>query len=380
MRIALVHDFLREYGGAERVLEVLHEMYPNAPVYTAFLDIDGLGPHAERIQKWQVKTSWAQKIPFFSKLYSPLRFLAPLFFESFDFSGFDVVISSTNAYYAKGIITQPETVHICYCHTPPRSLYGYQTRMDWKKNLFTRIFGNFMNYFLRKYDYLAAQRVDFFIANSQTVQERIRKFYRRQSVVVYPPAGLETSVKVKSEKSKVQVKNKNDTYYLYVGKLAAAKNVNLAVEAVIRLGLNLKIVGKGGEEENLKKLANSHIELLGEVDDEKLALLYKNCRAVLYPAIDEDFGIVPVEAMRFGKPVVGIQSGGVAETIIDRKTGFLMKEGTVENMIKAINDLEKSEIDCKDCIAQAQKFNKREFVIKISEIVNDQYRNNNLNR
>lgn len=367
MKIALVHDFLKEYGGAERVLEVLHEIWPEAPVYTAFVDWEGLGPHQDRLRKWQIVTSWAQNIPYISKIYSPLRFLAPYFFESFDFSEFDIVISSTNAYYAKGIITKPETRHLCYCHTPPRSLYGYPTRMNWRKNFFTRIYGELVNHFLREYDFAAAQRVDYFIANSQTVQQRITKFYRRESEVIYPPVEL----KVSSSKYLVS----SEKYYLYVGKLAAAKNVHLAIEAVKELGLCLKIVGKGGELDSIKKqvLRSKNIELLGEVADEVLVDLYRNCVAVFFPATEEDFGIVPVEAMSFGKPVIALRSGGVTETVVEGKTGVFFDEPTVEGLVKAIKKLNKLKIDPQECQTQAEKFSKEVFAKKIKEAVNKSY-------
>ncbi|MCL5675918.1 MAG: glycosyltransferase [Patescibacteria group bacterium] len=394
MKIALVHDFLKEYGGAERVLEALHKIWPEAPVYTSFVDWKGLGPHSQRLGQWNIKTSWAQKIPFFTKVYSPLRFLAPLFFESFDFSGFDLVISSCNAYYAKGIITRPETVHICYCHTPPRSLYGYATRMDWRKNPIINIYGQLVNHYLRKYDFLASQRVNFFIANSQAVKQRIKKFYRREAEVIYPPVELGFRFQVSGFSKKKLSKTsdlKPDSYYLYVGKLAAAKNVNLAIEAANKLGFKLKIVGKGGEEEGLKKLVsyssskarnlklkdssrpaasnNKNIEFLGEVNDEELINLYQNCQAVIFPAVDEDFGIVPVEAMSFGKPVVALKSGGVVETVADGKTGVFFDKPDVDELVKAIKKLEKLKIKPEDCRQQAEKFSPEVFQKKIREFV-----------
>lgn len=362
MKIALVHDFLKEYGGAERVLEVMHEIWPQAPIYTAFIDWEGLGPHAERIRKWDIRTSWAQKIPFITKIFSPLRFLAPMFFESFNFNEYDLVISSTNAYYAKGILTQPETMHICYCHTPPRSLYGYATRMDWQKNIFTRIYGTIVNHYLRKYDFLSAQRVDYFIANSKVVQERIEKFYRRDSMVIYPP------VELKSIKGARYQGIKGD-YYLYVGKLAVAKNVNLAIEGARKLGFKLKVVGKGPLELDLRQ--DDNISLLGEVSDEELIKLYQGCKAFIFPASDEDFGIVPVEAMSFGKPVVAYRSGGVVETVIEGKTGVFFDEPTTDSLVAAIKKLDTLKIKSEDCIKQAKNFSKEEFINNLTKFVNE---------
>ncbi len=367
MKIALVHDFLKEYGGAERVLETLHEMWPEAPIYTAFIDYDGLGPHSDRIKKWQIKTSWLQNIPGITKIYSPLRFLAPKAFTNFDFSGFDIVISSTNAYYAKAIIVKPPAIHICYCHTPPRSLYGYATRMNWQKNIFTNIYGQIINHFLRLADFKMSQKVNYFIANSIVVKRRIEKFYRRDATVIYPP--VELNSKNKNQNSNLQFKIQNGNYYLYVGKLAMAKNVNLAIEAAKKLGLNLKIAGKGGEEDSLRQLANGKTEFLGEVNDEEIIDLYKNCKAVIFPAVDEDFGIVPVEAMSFGKPVVAYKSGGVVETVIDGKTGVFFDQPTAESLVEAIKKLEKLSIKPQDCINQANKFSKEVFIEKIKAFV-----------
>ncbi len=376
MKVALVHDFLKEYGGAERVVETLHEIYPDAPIYTAFVDYEGLGPHAERIRHWLIKTTWAQSIPFISKLYSPLRFLAPFFFRSLDLSDYDVIISSTNAYYAKGIVTRPRQIHICYCHTPPRSLYGYKTAMDWKKNWLVRVYGTIINHFLRIYDFKAAQHVDYFIANSKEVQRRIEKFYRRDSTVIYPPVELIDGRSLINHQHST-FKNLSSTfhhlpskgYYLYVGKLAFAKHVDLAIAAANKLKIPLKIVGKGAEEVKLRSIAGPTVEFLGEVSDEQLYKLYAQCRAVIFPAEDEDFGIVPVEAIAAGVPVIAHRSGGVIETVIDQKTGVFFPELTVESLIDAIKKLSNLEIKKADCIKQAQKFSKDRFMKEIKVFV-----------
>src|SRR3989344_4713041 len=187
MKVALVHDFIKEYGGAERVLEALHEIWSEAPVYTAWCDLESLGPHKEKFKNWEIRVSWAKNLPFFSKLLSPFRIFAPLFFESFNFDDYDLVISSSSPYFGKGIITKPKTVHISYCHTPPRFLYGYKTAMNWRKHWWGNVAGSLVNHYLRIYDFWSAQRVDYFIANSEEVARRIKKFYRRDSAVIYPP-------------------------------------------------------------------------------------------------------------------------------------------------------------------------------------------------
>ena len=384
MRVAIVHDFLKEYGGAERVLEGLHEIYPDAPIYTAFYSPKHLGKFAEKFRGWDIRTTWAQKIPWIAKLYSPLRLLTPLFWESIDFSDYDVVISSTNVYGAKGIITKPTTTHICYCHTPPRFLYGYPTALGWEKHWWGRLIGLFMNHTLRQYDFLAAQRVDYFIAGSKNGQERIKKFYRRESTVIYPPVELQ----IKNSKLKIQndlsislgtgnskIKNLDDQrYYLCVGRLVAAKRIDLAIEACVDMNLPLKIVGKGREEGRLRKLVTLRdlyhmVEFRGEVSDGELAQFYQGCRAVIFPAIDEDFGIVPVEAMSFGKPVIGLNSGGVKETVVDGVTGVLFNEPAVDSLKDAINRFKQLSIKPEDCKKQAEKFSKNRFKEQIKKFV-----------
>ncbi|MDQ5951465.1 MAG: hypothetical protein QG639_746, partial [Patescibacteria group bacterium] len=196
MKVALVHDYLREYGGAERVLESLHQLFPDAPVYTAFVDENALGIHWQKFKDWNIKQTWISDIPFHKIAYSPLRLFAPAAFKDLDLSSFDVVISSSNAYFAKAVQV-PNGKHICYCHTPARSLYGYSTMSDWRSNPITRIGGSLINHYLRMVDFEVAQKVDTFIANSEETQQRITKFYRRNSTVVYPPVNVPEKIDVR---------------------------------------------------------------------------------------------------------------------------------------------------------------------------------------
>jgi len=388
MKIALVHDYLREYGGAERVLEVLHEIWPESPVYTAFVDWESLGLRRERFENWEIHTSWGQKLPAIKKLFSPYRIFAPTFFRSFDFSRFDVVISSSSVYFAKAIKVKPPAVHICYCHTPPRFLYGYPTAIEWQKHWWGKLGGSLLNHWLRMADWQVAQEVDFFIANSQETALRIKKFYRRDSVIIYPPVKLLTATGPAARQpqnlptaltsagphfgaprltSPVATK----PYYLCVSRLARSKRIDLAIEACNRLRLPLKVVGAGREEENLKVMAGLTVEFLGEVSDEELANLYFGCRALIFPAEEEDFGMVPVEAMSFGKPVIAYRSGGVVESVIEGKTGIFFNESTTESLMEAIkrfNDLN-HDIKAEDCLRQAQKFSKERFKKEIKEFV-----------
>jgi len=214
LKIALVHDFLIEYGGAERVLEALHEIWPKAPVYTAFYDPKKLGVNAIKFKDWKIITSWGQKLPFGLKLVSPYRIFAKSFFDSFDLSKFDLVISSSNMYFAKSV-NVPNGVHITYCHTPPRALWGYRTARDWQKNPFIKFYGLVINHFMRVWDFEVAQsprdefwgkrgRVDYFIANSKEVAGRIKKFYRRDSKVIYPPIDVR-KFNIDDKKAMIQI-------------------------------------------------------------------------------------------------------------------------------------------------------------------------------
>src|SRR3990167_2933694 len=247
MKVALVHDFLREYGGAERVLEVLHELYPEAPVYTAYVNLEAMGENGKRFKSWDIRPSWFQKFPFANKLLSPFRIFASMMFESFDLSGYDLVISSSSAIYmAKAVITKPETLHISYIHTPPRYLYGYVTSFNYKKNPIIRILGELANHIISIYDFEVSQRPDILVANSKNIQARIKKFYRRDSVVVYPPVDLKLFAIRYSQLAKSQ-QPKANSYYLVLSRLVRGKGVEVIMEACGKLGLPLKVAGTGPE-------------------------------------------------------------------------------------------------------------------------------------
>lgn len=326
LKVALVHDYLREYGGAERVVEALHEIFPDAPLYVAFADPAAMGIHWQNFANWDIRQSWLTKIPFYKQLYSPLRIWAPNYFEAFDLSEYDVVISSSNAYMAKAVKVRPDAIHICYCHTPPRSLYGYTTMTDWRKNPIVRWVGTLINHYLRVIDWQIAQNVTYFIANSQETRARIAKFYRRDSTIIYPPVNVPATLNRK----------KLGEYYVYVNRLALAKHPELAVRACSELNVPLKVVGTGKMLEELKDIAGSTVEFLGAVSDTKLNQLYDGAKALLYPVEDEDFGIVPVEAMGHGLPVIAHESGGPKETIIEEKTGLFFQELSVRGLKEAM--------------------------------------------
>lgn len=354
MKVALVHDYLKEYGGAERVLEALHEIFPRASLYTAYWD-------HKMFKGWDIRTSWLQKIPFAGRFISPFRILAPLIFESFDLSEYDLVISSCNIYFAKAVITKPEALHLSYIHTPPRYLYGYTTSFNYKKHWWTRIGGEMMNHILRVYDFEISQRPDILIANSKNVQERIKKFYRRDAVVIYPPVDIRASKKLKT-----------GSYFLVVSRLVRGKGVDIVVEAVTKLDLPLKIVGAGPQESELKEKAGKNVEFLGQVDDSKLADLYARAKALVVASEDEDFGITSIEAQAAGTPVIAPKSGGFLETVLQSRTGILYGGYSivnVQNLVDALQKFDRSKFDAEDCRKNAQKFGKARFKKEILELV-----------
>lgn len=347
MKIAFVHDYLREYGGAERVLEALHEMYPNAPLYTSFVDFRALGKHAERFKTWEIRTSWVQKYPLIKKFISPLRFLAPNIWSSFDLSEFDVVLSSSGWFMCRGVTVKKPAVHICYIHHPPRNLYGYATGSTLQKYPFVRAYAALINHYLRKYDFQTAQKVDYFIANSKETARRVDKFYRRDSTVIYPPIKLPKNVKSEGKRE----------YYLSVGRLSWAKRVDVIIAACNKLKLPLKIVGTGKEDTYLRSIAGSTIEFVGSATDQELSTLYSGAKALLFCALDEDFGMVPVEAMAHGTPVVALSEGGVKETVIDGKTGLLFEKPTEQSLAEALKKFEKNkQVWYTSCLEQARQF------------------------
>ncbi len=403
MRVALVHDYLKEFGGAERVLEALSEIYPNAPIYTAFYTENSEA--YKRFKGKDIRVSWAHYIPFFaSKLHSPLRFLAPLIWGSFspELSKYDVVISSASWYVTKGFgrrntstslsaSTKHETRHpieICYCHTPPRWLYGYKTSIEWQKYWPIKVYGAIVGHFMRLYDFNAAQRVDYFIANSKEVQSRIKRFYNRDSVVIHPPVQLPIS------NSKFQISNKsqntkypstlssgpkgkiqNTAYYLVVARLVGGKGLDLAVKAAVKKGFNLKIVGAPAgyatEYSKLSLLASKNVEFLGFVSDDELVQLYSGAKAFLALAGDEDFGITPVEAMLCGTPVIAFYGGGYLESVVEGKTGVFFKEPTVDSLLSTIEKFDTIKFSRKEIAEYAKQFSKERFKKEIKEFINE---------
>ncbi len=352
MKVALVYDRVNKWGGAERLLLALHDIFPQAPLYTSVYSAQK-APWAD---VFDVKTSFLQHLPFsmHHEIYAPLM---PLAFESFNFSKYDLVISVTSE-AAKGIITQPKTVHICYMLTPTRYLWsGYK---DYFKNEWLRYLSYPLVSYLRFWDKAAAQRPDKIIAISQEVARRIKKYYKRESTVIYPPVSIQNSTKRYTLDA--------NPYFLVVSRLVPYKRIDLAVSAFNKLGFPLKIVGTGSESKRLKRLAKRNIEFLGSLTDEELVKYYKKCVALVF-AGKEDFGLTVLEAQSFGKPVIAFSGGGVKETVIDGKTGLFFYPQNEKALIEAVGKFQRKKFDPKDARAQAKKFNIENFRRKFLEEV-----------
>lgn len=290
-------------------------------------------------------------------------------FRSFNLSDYDVVITSTAGTYTSPNFVRigKKTTLISYCHTPPRYLYGYPVANDWRSNWFRRILlflGKLPMYFLRKLDYKAAQIPDYFIVNSKEVAGRVKKFYKRDSIVIYPPVEI----------PKMDLPIKKESYYLIGGRVSRHKGHDIAIKAFTKLGLPLRVFGGTFASYGLdqfKKFAGKNIEFLGEISDDKKWELMEHAKAFIFPSEQEDFGIIPVEAMAAGTPVIALGQGGTLETVIDGKTGLFFKERTPEALAEAVRKFEKMKFDPEDSIAQAKKFSSARFKKEITEFINN---------
>ena len=360
MKIAIVQEWLTNLGGSERVVFDISEIFTKAPIYTSVANLKNL---PEEYKELDIRTSFLQKIPFFSKRHQLLLPLMPLAFESFDLSDYDVVISSSHS-CAKGIITKPETLHISYCHTPTRYLWSNYS--EYKKEsqfnyLINKTIPRLTNK-LRIWDRLAAERVDRFVCNSHYVSERVKKYYKREATVIYPP--VDTSFFKPSDKI--------GDYYLIVSRLIPYKKVDLVIQSFNDLKIPLKIIGKGPEYDKLKKMANSNIEFLGSLTDGEVKEYYSHALAFIAPQ-EEDFGITPVEAMASGRPVIAYNKGGLKETVVEGLTGTFFNEQTPQCLIDVIQKFNPKKYNQNLIRQHALKFDTVVFKRRFKKFVEDSY-------
>jgi glycosyltransferase involved in cell wall biosynthesis len=363
MKVALVHDYLIRFGGAERVLLNLRKIFPQADIFTLLYDEEKMGKY---FPNTKVRTSFLQNLPLAQKYHRLLAPFIPAAVESLDLREYDLVISSVSA-FIKGLVLRPKAIHICYCHNPARFLWDYSPQY----NKGTSVLRKILCHYLRLWDRAAANRVDYFVANSKTTAGRIRKYYSRQAKVIYPPveivgrgqdekkwllgqSGASRHGFSRSEKSERKLEQNSSLgnfafpeanssrfgseYFLIVSQLTPYKQIDLAIDAFNKLELPLVIIGQGRDRERLERMARSNIEFLGWQSDETVRQYFQNCTAFIFPG-EDDFGIAPVEAMSYGKPVLAYRQGGATETILEGITGEFFDDPATESLADGVRRL-----------------------------------------
>jgi len=362
MKIALVHDYLIRFGGAERVFLSLKKIFPQAEIYTLLYDQEKMGEYFSNIK---VQTSFLQKFPkFWRKRQKYLLPFIPMAVETIDLRDFDLVISSSNS-FIKGIITRPHTIHISYCHSPMR--FGWDAYVgylqDQRKGFLTKIAIRLMMHYIRLWDRSAANRVDYFMANSKTTAQRIKKYYGRQAKVIYPPVNV-------SPESNSPRPSSTKEYFLIVSQLTPYKRIDLAIDAFNKLELPLVIIGEGRDKKRLQKMARSNVKFLGWQSDEAVRQYFQSCAAFIFPG-EDDFGIAPVEAMSFSKPVLAYRKGGATETILEGITGEFFDDPATESLADGIRRLRLNLNNYSPLVIKkrAEKFSQERFEREIKEFV-----------
>jgi glycosyltransferase involved in cell wall biosynthesis len=361
VRVALAHDWLNQKGGAENVLEVLVELFPEAPIYTSMYGPDRMPAEYD---SWDIRTSFMQRLPGVTRRHQAYMPLYPLAFRTFDLRGYDLILSNKSG-FCHGVRAQPGAVHICYCLTPTRFLWMYDSyrRREDIRPLADVVVRSLLGR-LRRWDYDAAQRVHHFIAISSAVQERIRRFYDRESVVIHPP--VETDRYTPSDEPA-------GDYFLVVSRLIPYKRVDLAVEAFTQLGLPLRIVGDGRDQAKLEAMAGPNVAFLGRVPAGKELLnLYRRCRAFIFPGL-EDFGIAPLEAQAAGRPVIAFAGGGALDTVQEGVTGAFFQAQTPEGLAGVVRAFDPARYDPGDCRANAERFNTETFKRKLLAFIEEHH-------
>jgi glycosyltransferase involved in cell wall biosynthesis len=360
-KVALVHDYLNIYGGAEKVLQVFREIFPEAPIFV-------LSAKKTLIDKFfssaKVYTSFLGRLPLFwqkrKKLFTPFL---PVAIESFDLSQYDLVVSSSSA-FAKGVLTPPETLHISYIHTPMRFVWDWYFNYLYEKgsvpqNFFSRSLARIGLHYLRMWDKESSLRPDFLIANSLTTQGRIKKYWGRESFVLYPPVEIE---KIKQRKKPLAENESKEDYFVVVGNLSPFKKVDLAIEACNKLGKKLLVIGAGKEKKNLQKISGPTIKFMGSLSDEAVYYFVERARAFLMPQV-EDFGIAAVEAIALGTPIIAFKSGGATESVKEGISGIFFEKQNVDSLIDAIKrfcEIE-NQFNRQIMLRSVEKFSKENF-------------------
>lgn len=345
MKVALVHDWLTGMRGGEKCLEVLCELFPEAPIYTLLHNKGAMSP---LIESKKIVTSFIDSMPKKESHYRSFLPLFPTAIEQFDFSGYDLIVSTSHA-VAKGAKVGKDAIHICYCHTPMRYVWEMYDEYfgPGKASFVTRAAMKLVGPYLRAWDVRTAGRVNYYIANSENVRKRIQLHYNTDAAVIFPPVDTE----------QFTASLQDDGYYLIVSALVPYKKVDLAINVFNKTGERLIIVGKGPEAEKLKAIAKPNIEFIGWASDAEIAEYNRKCKMLIFPG-EEDFGIVPLEAMACGKPIIAYGKGGALETVVDKKTGVFFYQQNEDALLEAIRTAEKIAFDCKAINKHVQTFSR----------------------
>ncbi|WP_435169806.1 glycosyltransferase [Paenibacillus glycanilyticus] len=351
-RIAIVHDYLNQMGGAERVVGVIHKLFPEAPIYTTIVDREKLLPE---LRNADIRSTWMQRIPNILRDFKLYFWLYPFAVRSMDFENYDIIISSSSA-YAKGIRKPDQAVHLCYCHSPMRFAWNFDGYIEnVKVSRFRKIAAKWLTFPLRLWDKANSKQVDRLIANSSVVKERIRKYYGLESSVIYPP--------VEVERFSISEEAPGD-YFLIVSRLVSYKKIDIAIEACSRLGRKLLIVGDGDDRKRLEAMAGPTVQFLGRRSDEEVTRYMQGCRALLFPGL-EDFGITPLEANACGRPVIAFQAGGALDTIKPGLNGLFFKQQNAGDLIEALQTFEQQQWNPQLIREHAETFNERYFIERL---------------
>ena len=357
MKVAIVHDFLNQYGGAERCIEALHEVFPQAPIYTSIYIPNNL---PEVFRTMDIRTSFMQKFPFLNRHFKKYLLFYPKAIKSFDLSAYDVILSSSSA-FAKGIKKSKNTIHICYCYTPMRFAWDTKSYIEKEKfSIFEKMAIALSVNILKKWDLRSNRSVDYFAAISKAVEARIKRIYGRGSNIIYPPVNT----------TAFSISDNIKDYFLVTSRLNAYKRIDLVIEAFNKLNLPLRIIGDGPSMARLQKMAHKNVEFLGKVTEKVLIKNYSECQAVIFPG-EEDFGIVPLEAQASGRPVIAYAAGGALETIEDGVTGIYFTEQTADSLIEAVKKYQniKGKFNSQTIRKNALKYDKNIFKRRINDYV-----------
>lgn len=363
-KVAIVHDYLNQMGGAERVVEVLHRMFPDAPIYTTIVDRDKLWPE---LRKADIRTTWMQRIPGILKSSKLYFWLYPLAIGTMKFKEYDLVISSSSA-YAKGISVGGSTRHLCYCHTPMRFAWDFETYMESNEaSRLQRTLARGMMGFLRQWDRRTSGGVHHFVANSTVVRSRISAIYGRASSIVFPPVNV---ARFKAAEPESEPEPEIGDYFLVVSRLVSYKRIDLAVEACTKMGAELVIIGDGPDRKKLEALAGPTVRFLGRLPDEQVVRYMRRCRALIFPGV-EDFGITPLEANACGRPVVAFRGGGALDTVVEGVTGEFFERQTADSLIEKLASASVREWTPELIRSHAEEFGEEVFMTRLTTLIDD---------